>query len=233
MKLRLLSTTLAITCIVGAMSLPSGASSTVTPYALMKSAISDANAEQSVHVTTTAKMSGLKILQVTDAGRSAGRQSITLTKLGYANTVKLVFVAGKLFVKGDSSILISYLGLSQANANALGGQWFEISKSSGYYAQVASGLTISTGMAEVTMTSSVTNAATIKLDGVSVDVLKGASVKSSLQPSFKETLFVSTAKKPLPVEVTQNVQGSLGTILFSDWNEKFSVTAPKVSQHLN
>jgi hypothetical protein len=233
MKLRLLSTILAITCIFGAVSLPSGASSTVTPYAQMKTAISDANAEQSVRVTTTAKMSGLKILQVTDAGRNSGRQSITLTKLGYANTVKVVFIAGQLYVKGDASILTSYLGLSQANANELGGQWFGIPKSSGYYAQVAAGLTISTGMAEVTMTSSVTNAPTVKLDGVQVDVLKGTSVKTSLQPSFKETLYTSIARKPLPVEVTQNVQGSLGTISFSDWNEKVDVTAPKVTLHLN
>jgi|GEM_PF-3485428 len=233
MKLRLISTTLAITSIFGAMSLPSGASSTVTPYAQMKSAIADADAELSVRVTTTAQMSGLKIVQVTDAGRNAGRQSITLAKLGYANTVEVEFVAGNLYVKGDASILTSYLGLSQANANALAGQWFGIAKSSGYYAQVASGLTISTGMAEVTMTSSVTSGPSVKLNGVHVDVLKGTSVKTSLQPSFKETLYLSTSKKPLPVEVTQIVQGSLGTISFSDWNEKINVTAPKVTQHLN
>ena len=233
MKLRLLSTTLAITGILGVMSLASGASSRVTPYAQMKSAISDANAEQSVRVTTTAKMSGLKIVQVTDAGRSAGRQSITLTKLGYAHTVKVVFIEGKLYVKGDASILTSYLGLSQANANELGGQWFGIPKSSGYYAQVAAGLTISTGMAEVTMTSSVTSGPAVKLDGVQVGVLQGTSVKTSLQPSFKETLYTSTAREPLPVEVTQNVQGSIGTIMFGDWNEKIEVTAPKVTLYLN
>jgi hypothetical protein len=233
MKLRLLSTTLAITSIFGALSLPSGASSTITPYAQMRTAIADANAEQSVRVTTTAKMSDLKILQVTDAGRNAGRQSITLTKLGYGNTVKVVLIAGKLYVKGDASILTSYLGLSQANANALAGQWFGIPKSSGYYAQVASGLTISTGMAEVTMTSSVKNGPSMKLNGVHVDVLKGTSVKTSLQPSFKETLYISTAMRPLPVEVTQNVQGSVGTILFNHWNETIDVTAPKVTLHLN
>ena len=233
MKLRLLSTTLTIASIVAAVSLPAGASSTVTPYGQMRTAIADADAEQSARVMTNVKMSDLKIVQVTDAGRNAGRRSITLTKLGYGNTVKIVFIAGKLYVKGDASILTSYLGLSHENANALSGQWFGIPKSNVYYAQVASGLTISSGMSEVTMTSSVTSAPTLKLNGRQVDVLTGTSVKSSLQPSFKETLYVSTAKRPLPVEVTQNVQGSLGTIVFSHWNEKIDVTAPKVTLHLN
>jgi hypothetical protein len=39
--------------------------------------------------------------------------------------------------------------------------------------------------------------------------------------------------RPLPVEVTQNVQGSVGTILFNHWNETIDVTAPKVTLHLN
>jgi len=234
MKLRLLfSTTLAMLSVVGALSLSSGASSNLTPYARMRTAIADANAERSVRVTTTAKMSGLKIVQITDAGKNAGRQSITLTKLGYANTVTVVLVAGKLFVKGDASILTSYLGLSQASANELGGQWFGIPKSSAYYAQVASGLTITTGMAEVTMTRSVTSGPTVTLDGVQANVVKGASVKTPLQPSFQETLYISTARTPLPLEVTQRVQGSLGTIVFSDWNEKIHVTAPKITLHLN
>lgn len=233
MQFRLLPTCLATACTLLGVSLPAGASTAVKPYALMRTVVADADAERSVRVTTTAKMSGLKIMQVTDAGRDAGRQSITLTKLGYSNTVKVIFIEGLLFVKGDSSILISYLGLSQANANELAGQWFGIPKSSGYYAQVAAGLTISTGMSEVTMTSSVTSSPAAKLNGALVDVLKGTSVRTSLQPSFKETLYVSTAKKPLPVEVTQNVQGSIGTVLFGHWNETLVVTAPKITQHLN
>jgi hypothetical protein len=68
---------------------------------------------------------------------------------------------------------------------------------------------------------------------VKVNVLKGMSVKTSLEPSYKETFYFSTAKKPLPVEVTQRVSSSLGKILFSDWNEKITLVAPKVTLHLN
>lgn len=233
MKIRLLSSLLAAASALLVVSLPAGASTPLKPYALMKLVVADADAQAAVRVTTTAKMSGLKIDEVTDAGRNVGRQSITLSKLGYSNTVKVIFVKGRLFVKGDASILTSYLGLDQGTANELAGRWFGIPKSSGYYAQVSEGLTIATGMAEVTMTNAVTKGPAAKLNGALVDVLKGSSVKTSLEPSFKEVLYVSTAVKPLPVQVTQIVQHSLGTIVFSNWNEKFDVTAPKVTVHLN
>jgi hypothetical protein len=229
---RLLCAFSVATAILMASSVPSWAS-TPTPYAQMKAVFADANAELSVRVTTTAKESGMKIVQVTDAGRSAGRQTVTLSQPGKSNTMIAELIKGYLFVKGDTTMLTTYLGLSQANANELAGQWFGIPKSSGYYAEVAQGLTVSTGIAEVTMTRSVTRAAATTVAGVKVDVLKGRSVKSSLEPSFKETLYVSTAANPLPVEVTQSVQGSLGTVLFSHWNEKIDLTAPKVTLHLN
>jgi hypothetical protein len=232
-KLRLLSAVFIATAILGATSVTSGASSTTTPYQLMKQVVADTNATLGVRVTTTASESGMKIVQVTDAGRSAGRQTITLSQPGKSNTLSAELVKSALYVKGDDAILTAYLGLTQSSANELAGQWFGIPKSSGYYAEVALGLTISTAMAEVTMTPSVTSAPVTTLAGAKVDVLKGTSVKSSLEPAFKETLYVSIAKKPLPVEVTQSVQGSLGTIKFSHWNEKIVVVAPKITLHLN
>lgn len=231
MKLRLLATVLLTASVLVAVSLPAGAST--TPYVQMKTVVADANAEQSVRATTTATMSGMKIVQVTDAGRKAGRQTVTLTQAGKRNSMLTELIKGNLYVKGDATILTTYLALSQQDANEFAGQWFGIPKNSVYYAEVALGLTISTGMAEVTMTSSVTGEPTTTVAGVKVYVLKGSSVKSSLEPSFKETLYFSTAKKPLPVEVTQNVQGFLGTILFSHWNEKIDVSAPKVTLYLN
>ncbi len=217
---------------LGATSLPAGASAP-NPFAQMKLVLANANAQQSVRVTTTANQSGMKILEITDAGRSEGRQSITLTSGGKSNTIIGELIAGQLFVKGDAAILTSYLALSQGNANELAGQWFGIPKSSGYYAEVAQGLTLSTGIAEVTMTSTVKSAPNTTIDGTKVEVLKGMSVKSSLEASFKEALYFTIAKKPLPVEVTQTVQGSVGTIAFSHWNEKIDLVAPKITLHLN
>jgi hypothetical protein len=232
MRLRRLSPALAVALILAATCLPAGASAP-NPYAQMKLVVADADAQQSVRVTTTASQSGMKILEVTDSGSSEGRQTITLTGSGKSNTMITELIAGYLYVKGDAAILTSYLALSQGNANELAGQWFGIPKSSGYYGEVAQGLTLKTGMSEVTMTSAVKSAPDTTINGVKVEALKGHSVKTSLEASFKEALYFTIAKKPLPVEVTQSVQGSLGTITFSHWNEKIDLIAPKVTLHLN
>jgi hypothetical protein len=178
-------------------------------------------------------MLGKRIVQVTDAGRSAGRQVATLFESGKSNTLVSELIAGNLYAKGDATILVTYLALSQANANELAGQWFGIPKSSGYYAEIAQGLTVATGMAEVSLTPSVTGSPATTIDGTKVGVLMGKSLKSALEPSFKETMYFSIAKKPLPVEVTQSVLDSIGTIRFSDWDERIQLTAPKVTLHLN
>jgi hypothetical protein len=233
LRFRLLAAVVLTSVIAGTVTAPVGASSTPSPYALMRTVVANAESELTMRLTTTATLSGMKIVQVTDASRNEGRQSVTLSSGGKSNTVIAELIAGQLYVKGDAAILTSYLALSQANANELAGQWFGIPKSSGYYTQVAEGLTISTALAEVTMTSSVTRSPEATIHGVRVDVLKGTSVKSSLEPAFKETLYSSTTKKALPVEVTQSVEGSLGTIVFSHWGEKISLVAPRVKLHLN
>ena len=219
--------------LVAALASGASAAASTTPYEQMKTVVADADAEFSVRVTTTASMLGKRIVQVTDAGRSAGRQVATLFESGKSNTLVSELIAGNLYAKGDASILVTYLALSQANANELAGQWFGIPKSSGYYAEIAQGLTVATGMAEVSLTPSVTGSPATTIDGTKVDVLMGKSVKSALEPSFKETMYFSIAKKPLPVEVTQSVLDSIGTIRFSDWDERIQLTAPKVTLHLN
>jgi hypothetical protein len=230
MNLRRLCPLAAVLIVLGA-STTAGASAP-NPYALMRLVVADANRQQSVRVTTTAKMSGMKILEITDAGRSEGRQTITLTNNGKSNTMISELIAGKLFVKGDAAILTSYLALSQANANEFAGQWFGIPRGNTYYAEIAQGLTVSTGMAEVTMTSAVRSGPNTTINGRSVEVLTGNSVKSSLEASFKESMYFTGSTSPLPVEVTQSVQGSVGTIAFSHWNEKIDLVAPKITLHL-
>jgi aspartate 1-decarboxylase len=231
MNARRLSPLLAVLIVLGATSLPAGASAP-NPYAQMRLVIADANRQQSVRVTTTAQMSGMKIVEITDAGHSEGRQTITLTSNGKSNTIIGELIAGRLFVKGDAAILTSYLAFSQTEANEYAGQWFGIPRGNTYYAEIAQGLTLSTGMAEVTMTSGVRSARETSINGRKVEVLVGNSVKSSLEASFKESMYFTVSASPLPVEVTQTVQGSLGTITFSRWNEKIDLVAPKIKLHL-
>ncbi len=233
MKIRLWLSVLATTAVFATASTPSGAA-TPTPYAQMKAVLADANAELSVRVTTTAVMSGKRVVEVTNAGRNDGRQTVTLTQAGTTDSVTAELIAGNLYVNGDVTMLTTFMGLTPANASELAGQWFGIARTSSYWSHVAEGLTVSTGMAEVRMNPSVTSAPAGTRAGVKVDALKGTSVSSLLQPAYHETLFFSTAKRPLPVEVTQSAGSSSGTIVFSNWNETIALTPPTgVSLYLN
>ena len=231
MKLRFPLTVLTATALLGAVSVPSGASTAA--YAQMKSVIADANAEQSVRVTSSATESGLHIATLTDAGRTSGRQVVTLTSAGKSDSLVNELVGGTLYVKGDNAILVTYMGLSQATANQLAGQWFIVPTGSTEYTAIAQGLTVSTGMAEVTMTASVASLPATTLAGVKDNVLKGKTAKSAINPATNETFYFSTATKPLPVEVIQSFSGATGTIKLSRWNEPIKIVAPKTTLHLN
>jgi hypothetical protein len=227
MKLRLLTTIFAISAILGAVNVPSGASSAPNPYAQMKAVLTDANVEQTFRYTLTLSMSGKRLVTVADATHLGGRQTITLTDAGQSNTVVVELIAGNVYLRGDATILATYMGYPKATAKQLANKWVEIPKSNPEFAGVSSGITIASTLAEVTMTQSVTSHSAVTLDGEMVDVLKGMSVKSAQNPSAKETLYFSAANKPLPIEVTENYQGSLATMVFSHWNETVLLVTPK------
>lgn len=230
MKFRLFSTVLLATVILGAIAIPSGA--TTTPYSRLIFVIDDAEAKQSVHLTAHASISGKRFVQVTDAGRSVGRQTNTLTISGQSNTVVVELVAGILYVKGDATILTTFMGLSQSTSKQLANKWFMIKPSNSDYGVVALGLTVDSAITQILMTRSVAAKPATTLSGVKVDVLKGVTIATTLEPLSGETLYFTAAKDPLPVEATQTYQGSFGTILFSHWNETIHIVAPKTTLQL-
>jgi hypothetical protein len=233
MKLRTIASALATTVLVGTLSaLPSGAASSVSPLTQLKAVIADAKSELSVRVTSEVKSGSKSIVNVTDAGRVNGRQAITLTESGTSNTVDVELIAGNLYLRGNAAILSSYLALSKTTAKQLANQWFTITKSNADYAEVAVGLTIPSVMSQVTMSRAVRAEPAATLRGVKVAVLKGTSIKSAAEPAYAEILYSSIATKPLPVEVIQTYQGAPATVLFSHWNEKVPLVAPKVNLQL-
>jgi hypothetical protein len=229
MKPRLLASFLATTAVVGALSVPSGAST--TPYAQMKHVIADIKKEESARVIATLTMAGKRLVNTTDAASIGGHQTIVLTVNGKSNTVNIELVNnGGLYVKGDEAILIAYMGFPKTTATQLSDQWFSIPKSNADYAEVAQGLTLNTIAAELTMNKNVTTSVHTGLSGFVA--LKGTSVKSALEPSSAETLDYAPTGFPLPVQAFQTYQGSTSTIVFSHWNEKVALTVPKVKFQL-
>lgn len=230
MKVRLISAALVTMVILGSTSAPSGAS--ITPYAQMTKVITDANFESSAYIVTSLTANGELLVTRTNATQNAGIQTVTLTKSRKSNSVVIELLGGVLYVKGDYKILTSYLDLSKAAANKLADRWFTIPTGSSEYDEVGQGLTISSVMDQVTMTTSVKARPPAKLSGKRVDVLQGQTVKTALDPSISATLYFTTSVVPLPIEVTGTLKGSKATILFSRWGERVDLTAPKSTLQL-
>jgi hypothetical protein len=221
-----------MTTLLAATDLPSGATSTQTPYAQMEKVIYDANAAVSVRVVTSLTSKGVRLVTLTNASQTGGLQTVTLTEAGKSNSVTIELLAGILYVKGDYTMLTSYLALSKSNATKFANKWFTISAGNVEYEEVGQGLTISSVMDQVTMTPSVVARAPTTMSGKKVDVLSGMTVKTALDPSISVTLYYSSAKTPLPIEVTGSPQGSKAVILFSHWGEKVKLVAPKATLQL-
>lgn len=230
MKLRFLSATLLTMVILGAMAVPSGASS--TPYEQMKAVVANVKAEQSVHYAETLTTSGKRLVNTTDATRVGGRQTIVLNEAGKSNTVVIELIAGGLYVKGDSVILISYMGFPKTTANQLSNKWFTIPKNNPDYEEVGQGLTLSSVAGELSMNRLEITRPSETIAGVKVNVLKGTSVKTALDPSVPETLYITTTAKPLPVQVIQSFGGTAGTVEFSHWDEMVKLVVPPAKMQL-
>jgi len=204
---------------------PAQAASTSTPDGLATTVVLNAKSELSVRVDSSATVGAKKISIETDAGRLDGVQKITVRQTGATNTVTAELIDNVIYVKGDATILESYMGLSTATSARLSNHWFYIKATNAQYIEVAQGMTIASGMSEVTLQKKVTSLGTKYVDGAKVTVLAGTSVPDS-GPAYRETMYVSTSTKPLPVKVVQTLKGETVTIRFSKWDENISLSAP-------
>jgi hypothetical protein len=232
MKFRLFATVFLATAMFGAMSLPSGASAP-NAYALMKLVLADADAYNTVHFVSRSSFTGTSLLQVTDAGRTIGRQTNTLTVDGKSNTLVIELIDRILYVKGDATVLEKFLGLPNELSNQFANKWFVILPNHSGYAGVALGLTVSSAMSELTMTDSVTVQPSTSLSVVKVEVEKGVTAKIASQPTSSEVLYFSATKNPLPVEAIQTFKAAKGSLLFSKWNEMITLAQPNATLRLS
>jgi hypothetical protein len=202
-----------------------GAANSEAPSALAATVILNAKSELAVRVTSSLTLGAKTISIVTNAARLYGEQKITIRQSGATNTVTAELIDNIIYVKGDAAILESLMGLSKSTATKFSKQWFYIKDGSAEYDEVAQGLTIASGISEVALQKRVTSPGTKVLDGAKVSVLVGSTVPGA-GPTYRETMYASSLKKPLPVEVIQTLKGEATTIRFSKWDENFSITAP-------
>jgi hypothetical protein len=204
---------------------PAQAANSRSPTGLAAIVILNAKSELSVRVDSSLTIGAKKISIVTEAGQLDGVQKITVRQSGSTHAVTAELIDNIIYVKGDATILETYMGLSKTTSTQFSNHWFYIKDGSAEYNAVAQSITIASGMSEVALQKNATSLGKKTIDGTKVTVLVGTSVPDS-GPAYRETMYASTSKKPLPVEVVQTLKGETVTIRFSKWDNNFSLSAP-------
>jgi hypothetical protein len=79
---------------------------------------------------------------VGDAGRSGGRQVITIDASAGREQFTLVLVSGTVYFEGNTRALEDQLGVPAASASGLQGKWVSVSSQDGPYSLVEPGITV-------------------------------------------------------------------------------------------
>jgi hypothetical protein len=197
---------------------PASASS---PAQLVASAFSAGSSESSVRWASTESANGVKLAIVSDVGRSAGSQVITLTEGTGEGLLSVILLHNIAYLFGNGAGL--YLqGFTEAAATSEANKWIAVKPSSAAYASAAAGLTVSSALAPLRMAGAVTAVPGTKVLGLSTVGFKGTSKPYEGQAGVPETLYIRSTGTPLPVEVVQKNSMTL----FDDWGETIKVSAP-------
>jgi hypothetical protein len=159
---------------------------------------------------------------VQDSTLNAGQITVAIG----TQRVSIVLSHGVGYVIGNSAAVTGYLGFPQNLSSNLAGRWISVQPSDMGYSFYIANVSLSSALATVTPTGTLTAGKRTKVNGKSVYAIEGFGPGGNGQT----TLLYAAKGKPLPVEVVQsNGSGSSASgeiITFSRWGEKVKLVKP-------
>jgi hypothetical protein len=186
-----------------------------------------ATAAGSLHFSSATKEGSASIDFTDDSSASGGKQVITMSDGGQ---MTVLVVSGVGYVNGNAEGLAGFLGMSEANATQLAGQWIAVKSTSPYYQQVVTGVTTSSVLGEFAPTGALRTTPRQQVDGQSVVGVRGTAPSDSGLPAGSAvTLYVAATGRPLPVSCVEGSGDDKNDVTFSHWGEPVNVSAPSAS----
>jgi hypothetical protein len=198
----------------------------MTTGSVLKTAKAAMTKQPGVHLVITAKSSSSSSTEkiIADFGAKSGVENISEGKADSAVEVTPTYA----YISGNSSGLTTIFGLSSADAKKIGKDWVSWKAGTSQYADLKSGITISSVTAVVPKAEGA-KLSTDVTKGAKLYVLKWTTAATSSSPKVSNTLTVS-ARTTLPVEETATASGGAKeTTMFSKWGEHVLVSAPPVA----
>jgi hypothetical protein len=225
MRIRLGASFRSVAALAGALCVLAGpAAASVSPDRLVSSALAAARAQRSVHYVTAAVSSTVSVRMVGDAALDRGIQRITYRNGGKSGHVTVLVVANTAYVRGDAFALASYMGFSGAEARRLAGHWLKIPHTARSYPTVSAAVRLRSTISELALPRPRVALPQSVLNGQRVIGIRNTSVSSG--HSLTRTLYVRASGLRLPVAELTRGGGSRGSVTFSNWNHRVSVSAP-------
>ena len=205
----------------------------VSPAArsLLHSSLRAAERKGSFHYVSRFTSQGATQTTVGDAGRSSGRQVITIGP----HTFTVLVVGSACYFRGDARELVDQLGLPTATATAQDGQWIFLSPGDAPYQSVYAAVTAHSALADNIAFVPHRPLDPTTLSGRRVLGIAGpmtnVSVNGQTQKAKGSATFYVAASDHVPVRYSEqgklDNQQSAFTMTFSKWGEPVTVTAPQ------
>jgi hypothetical protein len=210
--------------------------STIAPTypSIYVTAMRDALAATSFHEVQTIVSSGYTSVNSEDAvvnGGSEGDQ-ITTPSFTFGFTARLF--NGRLYLNADQLSLVNIVGLSSFVGGYNAGRWLVVPQGSKVYGELAFGIDVVSGVAQIELAEPVTVHGPSMFHGQRVIALTSrAGLHASASEGYQAgtfTMYVSTGAHPLPVaEVITDHNGTTPqqvTLVFSRWNRAVPIAKP-------
>jgi hypothetical protein len=207
-----------------------------TPGAEYAAALKAAR-NRSVHFHSTATENGTTIDVVGDTGATSGAQTITVKKGSVVEHVQVVRLGPTGYVRANNAALHNVIGLTSAQSSKYSDRWMYFPASNTALDALVGGLLEKDVSSELQMSGPYTYAVNATVGSQAPIEIRG-SVGSESGKKVPQILYVPASGPALPREEVTNPglpKGSSaihGTVTFSGWGERKTVTRPAHSVSL-
>jgi hypothetical protein len=191
-------------------------SAPTNPTLLLDTAIAAFQLERGAQWSLNWSLLGKSESEVTHAGLADGTETETLNAGGPTAHLSLD-LDGKLYVEGNAGGLGTLLSFKASPAKAEAGHWVGVPRSAAVFSNWAAGLTVESAAYMLYLGGKAVLGSTTTMDGQSVVSISQSTKSEGL--TISQTDYLKASGPPLPVEIVENVDGLVVTVVYGAWGK--------------
>jgi hypothetical protein len=133
-------------------------------------------------------------------------------------------IAGVGYLRGNAAALKNYYGIRAPVAAHLSGRWISVHHGDRGYKQLTSQVTLSGFIDEISMEAPMARRGSSLVGNQPAVVVQGTA--SAASGDIKETLYVASTGRPLPLRLVGHVPGERLRAMFGNWGEALHLAPP-------